>query len=448
MAQGDYEKLIKDGSKTTRVLKMLYGAGDALEPFYYRILYGLRNNRYYNTILKINDTYNVSPNTQQFGFATSNLRQEITSASGLLGQIGQIVKSLVAMKKDHQRIKECLDYFKDKGRPNELVLKGIWADFVDSKTGPSSLTQAAQKLEFFVARDWFFRINSAKDALESKDITNENVRNFLARKYNEYDKWKEHWKPRLDDMDKIIEQQIKTTQNSIKLYREWAQPLLRNVEALKMSPNPTNPDLLKISGTIYSQVSIVAWGRREPKEANLIFDYVPGDKSKPLGERGKCLFKGKDVPFMPVIEITITLRSGPQGYMETLAHYFSKVYSKKEFERLYYEVWNKDPVDDWIKNLMLNEGLNLTDESLKEAVKEKPTILEALADKLIPKFDFSKTMAKVGLNKKKTGPKPLPEHVLDELVEGAGGQVFKDVAYVYFVVKKSFGMLAELAMIR
>src|SRR3989339_763668 len=99
------------GEKVVRSFKIIYGAGDSLEPFYYRILYCLRQNRAYQTIKKVQDYYNISPNTQEFGFATQNLRQELSTVSGFLGQIGQVVKGIVGMKKDHQRIKECLSYY-------------------------------------------------------------------------------------------------------------------------------------------------------------------------------------------------------------------------------------------------------------------------------------------------------------------------------------------------
>jgi hypothetical protein len=220
---GEYALFGKDGKKVVKHLRLIFGSSEALEPFYYRVLYALRNNRQYQVIKKINDYYNIGPNTQQFGFATSNLRQDISSASGLLGQIGQIVKSIVGMRKDKQRIDECLAYYNKGGKPDEIVLKGLWADFVDSKTGPASLTQASQKLEYFVARDWFFMINSSKEALDLKDVPN-NVKTFLAKKYREYEVWKKEWKKRLEEMQAILDQQIKASKQTVNLYKKWIGP--------------------------------------------------------------------------------------------------------------------------------------------------------------------------------------------------------------------------------
>ncbi|MBD3312213.1 hypothetical protein GF352_02035 [archaeon] len=447
---GDYALFGDKGEKVVKHYQLRFGSGDALEPFYYSILYALRNNRQYRIVKKVLDYYNISPNSQQFGFATQNLRQEISSASGLLGQIGGVVKSIVAMKKDLQRIKECLDYYKDKGRPNELVLKGVWADFVDSKTGPASLTQAAQKLEFFVARDWFFKINSAKEAEELEDVPG-NVKAFLAKKYREYSVWKKHWKTRLEDMKGIIQQQIKASKQTVNLYKQWIQPLLRNIEALKLAPDPSNPDLLKIGGNTFSKVKVVAWNKVTPRKGNKVSStYKEPDKrgkDKDFGEIGKTLYQGKEVPFMTLIEIELTLKAGKQGTTETIVDFYAKVYDKKRFEELYWDSWLKDPAEEWIENLLLKEELPIELEEAEGAEEPKDFLsligsqLDEAIDKVKSKYDS--VLDKVGLKPKS---KSLRKYDINKLVGAASAEVKKDVSLVYFVVKKRHGMLAELAM--
>ncbi len=425
----------KGGVKNVKHFKLIFGSGDLFEPFYNRILYSLRNNRSYTVIKKVLDYYNVSPNSQQFGFATQNLRQEISSASGLLGQIGQIVKSFVAMKKDAQRIKECLEYYEDNGKPNEVILKGIWVDLVDSKSGPASLNQAAQKLEFYVARDWFFRVNSIKE-IEALDVPN-NLKTFLIRKYGEYEHWKRNWKPRLEEMDKIINAQLEASIQTINLYKKWAQPLLRNIETLRMTPSPLNPDLLKISGKAYSQVELVAWHKLLlDKGGSVSFTYEPYKDAveREIGDKGKILFHGKTVPFMPLVDIVLTLRRGTQGYMETVIDFYAKLIDKKRFEELYWDQWNKDPADEWINNLLLNKELEFGIK--REEKKEEESKDESFFSFLSKPFELLKRPKK----------KELSEYELDKLIKSAGGEVSKDVALVYFLVKKSFGMLAELEM--
>ncbi len=417
------------GVKTVKEFHLRYGGGDALEPFYYRILYILRNNRQYKVIKKVVDYYNISPNTQQFGFSSQNLRQELTTASQFLSQLGQIAKSIVALKKDKQRIEECLDYYKKNDKPNENVLKGIWVDFVDSKNGDASLSRVVQRLEFYAAREWFFKINSAEEALKLKDVP-DNVREYLARKYREYETWKKHWKKRLEEMYEIIKEQMKRGEETIKLYKKWIHPLLRNVEALKMAPETLNPDLIKIGSATYSMVKLVAWGKVKP-ELNYkeVFTYKEKDPKAEIGKRGECLYNGKSVPFMPVIEIVLTLRVGPQGYTETLVDFYAKVYDKEDFEKVYWEEWTKDPVEEWIENLILSE------EAKQEVKKEK---------KEEKKENFIEKLMKM-FKKEKKG---LPDYVISELKSSAGKEVAGDLAIVYFVLKKSFGMLGDLKLYR
>lgn len=449
MADDDGYAMFGDkGFKETKHFKLSLGAGDVLEPFYYRVLYGLRNNRFYRTVKKVYDYYNISPNTQQFGFSSNNLRQEISSASGLLGQVGQVVKSIVGMKKDKQRIDECLEYYDDNGKPNEIVLKGLWADFIDSKTGPASLTQAAQKLEFFVARDWFFKVNSLKEIDKLEDVPG-NVKTFLTKKYNEYTKWKKHWKPRLEDMQRILNQQVNASKQTVNLYKQWIQPLLRNVEALKMAPELNNPDLIKISGNTFSKVKVVSWGKVDPKKSyQKVFDYIPHKdaKSKPIGERGKCLFAGKDVPFMPVLEFEFTLRKGEKGYTETLIDFSAKLYDKKKFEEMYWDAWTKDPAEEWIENLMLQEALPIDLETKKEEKKESKPLMDIISARVDETFaSFAKIRDKLTF---KSGKKTLSKFDIDKLAGKAGKTLASDLGVIYFVIKKSFGMLAEFIMYR
>ena len=443
-----------DGIKETKSYTIRYGGGDALEQFYYRIIYALRENRRYEYIAKVKDTYNVSANTQQFGFATQNLRQEISSASSLVGQINQIGKSILSMKKDRQRIEECLGYYgkyKDKPEELEAVLKGLWLDFVDSKTGPASLTQAAQKLEFMVARDMFFKFKN-NEALkkfntdEKLNIPN-NVMTFLERKFGEYEQWKPKWKERLDEMSKMIDMQLKTSVESINMYKQWAKPLIRNIQALELSPDWTNPEILKIGGSTFSEVHIVAWDKVEPEMGKRKkFTYEKATKKedldKPFGEKGKCKYGKDEVPFMPLIYIKLGLRTGTGGYTETVAKFQSLVIDKKKFEELYYGAWFKDPIQDWIDKLLLNESFGGTEEGKKKEESKKE---ESLLDMIAKKFELKppKFVQNRALKKKK-----VPAFKIQSLADKAGTEVLKDLALVYFVVKKGFGMLSELQMYR
>ena len=439
--------------------ELTYGAGNALESFYYRILYAL-STRGIKKVRKIFDYYNISPKTQEFGFSSRNLREEMTSASQLLGQVGQVIKSIVAMKKDKQRIQECLDYYKKKKTPDDITLKGVWADMVDPKSGAASFVNAAKNLDLYVARDWFFKIKNRKelDLIPEGKIPGV-VRGFLARKFTEYEIWKGNWKQSLMHFKKILDQQYKASEKTVELYRNWIQPLIYNVESLKMKPElGLSPYLLKISSNLVSQVKLVAWmehSYEEPKDLKkareeyakrmtdrerkkskkeFIPDYVPFGRAYIKDEKGRKV----EVPYVPVIEVDLKL-VGPSNtqFMTTIVEFEIKIYTIEEFENRLFDKWTKDPAEEWIKNLMLREGLNLDDEEEKSEDKVE----------LIPGQDFFRLLfGKLRLRKAKPGvKKKLSDHmILYHLNNTSIKKMNKELWLVYYILKKSFGMYTFL----
>jgi len=133
---------------------------------------------------------------------------------------------------------------------------------------------------------------------------------------------------------------------------------------------------------------------------------------------------------MPVLEFDLILRVGPQGYTETLVDFYAKIYDKKEFEKVYWEEWTKDPVEEWVDNLLLREQLA---QGVKEEKKEKEE-------------NFIEQIRKFFKRKKK--PISMPAYVVEELKSEAGGEIAGDLAITYFVLKKSFGMLGDLKLYR
>ncbi len=447
-----------DGVYTSgiRKYKLTYGAGNALEPFYYRILYSL-DTLGIKQVKKVYDWYNISPKTQEFGFASQNLRQEMASASQLLGQIGTVAKSLAALRKDQQRINECLEYYNHEGKLDEVTLKGIWVDFVDVKSGAASFVNAAKNLDLYVARDWFFKIKDLKE-LETipKGVITDVVRHFLARKFREYEVWKKHWKQSLLQFKKIIDQQYQATKKSIELYRQWVQPLLYNVESLKMRGKyMLDPELLKIGSNLLSEVMLVAWSPKnyvEPKNllqakeeyakkkkereerkarGEPVLDYIPFGKAYAYDDLGRQV----EVPFVPVIEIKLKL-VGPSNtqYMTTIAEIAGKIYTIEEFEDKLFDEWNRDPAEEWIKALLLREGIELEEEEKKEEKKKVELFPgQEFLELLISKLKF-RPKKKPGISKR------LTDHMIMYYVKKAAKDLNKRTWLVYFILKKSFGM--------
>jgi hypothetical protein len=154
---------------------------------------------------------------------------------------------------------------------------------------------------------------------------------------------------------------------------------------------------------------------------------------------------------------TFSIRSGPQGYMETIVDLELKLFDKKKFEELYYEDWSNDPVQEWINNLLLNKMLEAgikTAEDKKKEEEEKKTKEakkdEGLLEALVKKFEFKKPQF---LDKKPAKPKGFLASYKISSPYDLDGTLFKvkkemklDLAIVYFVIKKGFGMFGELQM--
>jgi len=314
-------------------------AGAVFEPFYYWILDFLRVNLKYK-VVKGADYYNISARAPEFYSMLQAIHLSMADASSFLAQIGTILKGIVAMKQDYQRIKECLDYYeKAKKPPGELVLKGLWVDFVDVKTGASSITQVTRNLPFFTVRDWFFRVNSVEEI--DKLPTNERVKNFLKRKFLEYQTWKKMWYESLKEMLQIIEERIKASSETVNLYKEWVKPLIRNVQSLQMRVEPISPELVTIGGNIYGVVELLA--------------YKGFDEVKLKSEFGN---------FVPCIQLQFLIRgSSPPGrYMRTELLLRSVLMDLDTFIQQL-EEWKKDPVEEWFKRLVLTYS--------KQEVKEE-----------------------------------------------------------------------------
>ncbi len=146
---------------------------------------------------------------------------------------------------------------------------------------------------------------------------------------------------------------------------------------------------------------------------------------------------------MPFIEITLTLRTGAQQYMETVVEFKSKIMDIKRFEELYYNEWVKDLADVWVDNLMLKERLG---ESVKEEKKKEESndVLGLLGKKMMG-VELPGIFKKWQKKKKE---QPTPQYKIDALVSKASKALYGDLMVVYYVTKKSFGMLADFAMYR
>jgi len=146
-----------------------------------------------------------------------------------------------------------------------------------------------------------------------------------------------------------------------------------------------------------------------------------------------------------LLHMVLTLRTGKDGVTETVVDFYAKVYDKKKFEELYWDQWKKDPAEEWINNLLLKEPLPIdigeSKDKDKKGGKDFLSLMAKRVDEMIDKFQ--------GMVKKIKLPgqgKGLRAYDINQLIGAASGEVKKDLGLIYFVVKKSFGMVAELDM--
>ena len=80
--------------------------------------------------------------------------------------------------------------------------------------------------------------------------------------------------------------------------------------------------------------------------------------------------------FVSVVEVDMTMRgSSPSAVTKTFVELQPAVYTKAAFDKKM-EEWKEDPVDKWIKNLMLE--YKFTEEDEKKGDKEPKTFVEEI----------------------------------------------------------------------
>ncbi len=361
------KKVIKHGVWEGPTYKLAYEAGAALEPFYFAVVDQFAQRGF--NVLKIVDWYSMSNRSQEWGNQQMKIHYQIQDASQLMRYINDMYKSYVAIKKDYDRIVQSLSYYKKKGKPDELVLKGIWADYVDTKSGPASIAQATKNLQFLTSRDIFYRVNSEEEI--DKINAPERVKNYVKRKLREYQEWKKTWKASLEEFKEILEERIKAHKQNIKLYKEWVKPMLKNIKELQPGAPDSDlrfdPNLLKIGSNVLSQVIVVAF-KAKTKE---------GDKKSWQDSYKDQKGKKHLIPFVQVIKAKFTLRgSSPAQYILTETELTPYVYTSEAFYHAYKD-WKKDEVEKMFEDL----GLNIKEEKKekKEEKEEEPkTFIEEI----------------------------------------------------------------------
>ncbi len=411
----------EDGSEAK--YELIIEAPYALEPVYYWTINTLKRDFDYSKIIKNEEWISVPVRSPEFEKWQRSLAYSMEEAMKIVGQIHNVVQGLSKTLHDYSRVKELLELADKKKNPDEIALKGLWVDFVDSRSG-ASIANMIKKYSMYGLRDLFFKVNSVEevDNLVKKGITNQRIASILKRKIEEYKAWKKNWIIHVKNLAKILEERIKSAKGTINMYKEWVRPFLKAVRRTVTRVEPLQAETLEVGSNIYSVAEILA-----PKG----FDFKN--------------LKSDYGSFVPALGIHFEFIYGPSGqapYVNTRIVYKPFIFKLDDFLKELDE-WEKDIVDEWIEQTALGEKLINEEDVLKwEKEKKKESYVEKWKEKYLKKV------------KKEEGKeeyvKPFNMRIQDFFYEKfkksydykkAKEDILKEAWSIYELTKKNFGLL-------
>ncbi len=418
----------KEDEKEVAKYRIDFSSSKALEPAYYFTLSWMAGPLMFK-VIKIKDTFRYSGRSGEWTASESKKGAKLDKVIQMLGYIQQIYKSQVAMRKDFDRISESLKYYEG-GKPDELTLKGIWVDFIDTKRGASSMAAMEKNLQFLTIRDWFFKVDAKDSAQIDKDVdalnTNERIKVILKRKLAEYSSWKTNWKESLDMMKKILEERMSAQKLTIEKYKDWVRPEIKSVDMLTQDVDKIDPSIFEIANVVKSEVILIGWSgksgadiqkkileflkNKEVIESENIKDFSKINSEKITPEIWKEMSKKaideewvSDKPFgdfnywIPVMEANFSMiGASPSPALNNTFNLRVRVYRMDKFLKEFLK-WYSDPTEVYLNSLL--NGIKEEQAKLKEKKSDYPGIIEgftalgkAFSD-IFKKFD-------VGLSKR------------------------------------------------
>lgn len=211
---------------------------EGLEPVYYWIL-DFMNNKF-GRVDKLTDNFTSSPASGHFSEQMGKATRMQEQAMKILGQVNEIVKSILNLIYDLKDFEMRLQHYEDakssdseKAESGLLSLKQIWMDNVDAQKGNGSINMMAQKMQFVTLRDAFMAVESP-EKVEELDL-NERVKRILKVKVKDFFEWKKRSEKELKKRFQIEKRYLKSQVDSLKLYTKWARPYLKAANQLEQS---------------------------------------------------------------------------------------------------------------------------------------------------------------------------------------------------------------------
>jgi len=228
----------------------------SMEEVYFWITTSMRNDGGFNQIVKISDVFSASQSSSFFGASSARLGLNQDRLSGLLAQIGKLIKDLFQIVRELRVIDQKLEYYNDSYDKNdkaaEISLKGIWVDQVEGGAkNPASVYGLAREVGFTILPDLFFdtTVKKREDVDKkmnelSKDFNRKTVE-VLGRKLYSYLDWKEKTFEELKTRRNFTLKYMRQHYDIIRMYMAWVKPYLKYSKMLQMDPDKmAGPDLV------------------------------------------------------------------------------------------------------------------------------------------------------------------------------------------------------------
>ncbi|HTZ41765.1 MAG TPA: hypothetical protein VMC07_00975 [Candidatus Omnitrophota bacterium] len=238
-------------------------SSETLEPIYFYILdlmgdMGLKPE-------KIVDNFTSSPGSGHFAELGQRATIMQQQASKLLGDVNNVVRSVLNLVYDLKEFKIRMAAYKDLKSPKKetkeaalLSLKQIWMDRVDINKGNSSIkamamvTQASPGYQTLIDAFLFVQDEQQVDKVD----LNDRVKRIIKQRIHEFNLWLSESEKELSKRYEIERKYLKSQINSIKVYSRWAKPYLRAAQQLEMKDNARNPALIKAFNTILLELTL------------------------------------------------------------------------------------------------------------------------------------------------------------------------------------------------
>jgi len=223
---------------------------------------------------KIIDNFTSSPGSGHFAELGQRATIMQQQASKLLGDINNVVRSILNLVYDLKEFKIRLQSYNDLKSSNKetkeaatLSLKQVWMDRVDINKGNSSIKgmAVAGGVGYQTLIDAFLFVKD-EDQVEKVDL-NDRVKRIVKQRIHEFNLWLSESGKELSKRYEIERKYLKSQVNSVKIYSRWAKPYLRAAQQLEMKDNSRNPALIKAFNTILLELTLLGKSKQKIKDA-------------------------------------------------------------------------------------------------------------------------------------------------------------------------------------